>query len=266
MTISIAIAARNAADDLEGCLRSAQFADEIVVLLDRSEDHSESIAQRFNAKIIKGAWPQEGKRRNTLLSHCTSNWILELDTDERISLNLQMELNQIRSEVATQAHMVNLDNYIGKRLVRHGWGPTCFGIPGKVSLFPRGSKHYDEETIDAHPPYRLQCPVGPTLEHPIIHYRERNISEVWQRLDRYTTLRANEWLQHPEKMGPLRSQIRRFFSYFYKSYVRRKGYKEGHYGLLIALCAGLYYLLAYIKVKAHADMITHNKERECASG
>ena len=40
-----------------------------------------------------------------------------------------------------------------------------------------------------------------------------------------------------------------FFSRFLKCYVARKGYREGHYGLLIALFAGLYPLLSYLKAR-----------------
>jgi len=45
--------------------------------------------------------------------------------------------------------------------------------------------------------------------------------------------------------------VRRIFSRFYKCYVGRKGYREGHYGFLIALFAGLYPILSYLK--AHLE-------------
>lgn len=250
MTLSIAIAAHNEESQLASCLETAKFADEIVVLLDRCTDRSKAIALQFTQNTVEGAWPKEGQRRNALINACSQKWVLELDADERISESLKIELQAYAQQETHQAHMLLLHNYIGDHLVLHGWGPTCFGIPAKLSLFPNHTKHYDEHTLDAHVPYQLSCPVGPTLEHPIIHHREKNVSEVLQRLDSYTTLRAREWRARPEKMDPLRSQIRRFFSYFYKSYVRRKGYKEGIYGLLIALCAALYFPLAYIKAQS----------------
>ena len=250
MTISIAITAHNEEDQLAACLASASFADEIVVLLDRCTDDSKAIALQFTQHTIEGAWAKEGDRRNLVLQACTQAWIFELDADECISDQLKTELLQFCQHTAQQAHMVRLHNYIGDRLVQHGWGPTCFGIPAKLSLFPNGTKLFDANTLDTHIPYQLSCPVGPTLQHPIIHHREKNISEVLRRLDSYTTLRAREWRARPDKMDPLRSHIRRFFTYFYKSYVRRKGYKEGVYGLLIALCAALYFPLAYIKAQS----------------
>lgn len=247
MGLSIALAIHNEAVHLSQCLATTTFADEVVVLLDRCTDQSKTLAMQAGCQLIEGAWPKEGERRNALLKACSHDWIFELDADERIPPALQAELATLASHPATQAHMVRLDNYIGQRLVRHGWGPTCFGIPAKCSLFPKASKVYDTETLDAHVPYQLQCTMGPTLKHAIIHYREKNISEVLRRLDHYTTLRARQWQHAPHMRGKARSHTRRFFTYFYKSYIRRKGYREGVYGVLIALCAALYFPLAYIK-------------------
>ena len=68
------------------------------------------------------------------------------------------------------------------------------------------------------------------------------------RLDRYSTARAAD-LRASGEIGSFANNIRRLFSRFFKCYVRRKGYKEGGYGLLIALFAGLYPLISHIKAK-----------------
>ena len=70
------------------------------------------------------------------------------------------------------------------------------------------------------------------------------------RLDRYTTVRARD-LRESSKSDSFGRNIRRIFSRFYKCYVGRKGYREGKYGFLIALFAGLYPILSYLK--AHLE-------------
>ena len=55
-TISLLIVAQNEELNISDCIKSGLFADEIVVLLDRSQDTTASIATGLGAKIIEGAW------------------------------------------------------------------------------------------------------------------------------------------------------------------------------------------------------------------
>ena len=80
----------------------------------------------------------------------------------------------------------------------------------------------------------------------MIHYVDKDISDMLARLDRYTTARAND-LRASGDIGRFRSNVRRMFTRFWKCYVTRKGYREGQYGFLIALMAGLYPILSYLK-------------------
>ena len=80
----------------------------------------------------------------------------------------------------------------------------------------------------------------------MIHYVDRDISDMIARLDRYTTARARD-LRASGDIGSFGHNIRRIFSRFWKCYVRRRGYREGQYGFLIALMAGLYPILSYLK-------------------
>ena len=89
---------------------------------------------------------------------------------------------------------------------------------------------------------------------PIEHYVDRNISDMLQRLDRYSSARARD-LRETDGLAAesLARNVRRIFSRFYKCYVARKGYREGGYGFLNALCAGLYPVLSYLKATLEDD-------------
>ena len=86
--LSALVVARNEEGQLAACLEALRFADEIVVVLDRSTDGSRAIASRYTQKIIEGAWEVEGARRNTGIDACSGNWILEVDADERVTPEL----------------------------------------------------------------------------------------------------------------------------------------------------------------------------------
>jgi hypothetical protein len=73
-----------------------------------------------------------------------------------------------------------------------------------------------------------------------------------RRLDSYTAARAAD-LRESGKIGSLPNNVRRFFSRFLKCYISRKGYKEGGYGFLIALFAGLYPLVSHLKARLESD-------------
>jgi hypothetical protein len=82
----------------------------------------------------------------------------------------------------------------------------------------------------------------------MVHYVDKNISDMLRRLDRYTTARAAD-LRDNGDIGNLGANIRRIFSRFWKCYISRRGYREGAYGFLIALMASLYPILSYLKAR-----------------
>jgi hypothetical protein len=99
-----------------------------------------------------------------------------------------------------------------------------------------------------HPTVSLSGQQGKTLASRLVHYVDRDVSDLLQRLDRYTTARAQD-LRDSGEIGSYGQNLRRIFSRFWKCYVGRKGYREGPYGFLIALCAALYPILSYLKAR-----------------
>ena len=86
----------------------------------------------------------------------------------------------------------------------------------------------------------------------MVHLVDRDISDMLHRLDRYTTARALD-LRDSGDIGTLPANTRRIFSRFWKCYVARKGYREGPWGLLIALMAGLYPILSHLKARLEQE-------------
>ena len=72
-TLSILLVVHNEESQLEDCLKTVSFADEIVVILDKCTDNSEKIVKKFKSKIFKGSWDIEGDRRNFGISKCSSD-------------------------------------------------------------------------------------------------------------------------------------------------------------------------------------------------
>jgi glycosyltransferase involved in cell wall biosynthesis len=241
--LSALVVAHNEEARLAGCLETLGFADEIVVVLDRCTDGSKTIAERFAHRIVEGAWDLEGPRRNTGIDACGGDWIVEIDADERVPPPLADEIRRTIVASPDDWHELAVDNYVGGRLIRWGWGGS-FGTSSAPRLFRRGAKRWGDQRV--HPSLTWHGRRGPRLSSPLIHHVDRNISDMMRRLDRYTTAKAGD-LRQSGNPGSFAGNLRRLFSRFFKCYVSRRGYREGRWGFLVALMAGLYPLLSYLK-------------------
>ena len=244
-TISALVVVHNEERQLARCFEGLRFADEIMVVLDRCPDGSRPIAAGLGAKLLEGAWDLEGDRRNAGIDACSGPWILEVDADERISKELAQEIRNVIASSTADWHDVPIDNYLGERLIRYGWGAS-FGRGAHAALFRKGAKHWGRERV--HPKLAFKGSKGDRVHSPIAHYVDRDISGLIKKLDSYSTAHAQD-LRDSGDIGSFGHNVRRIFSRFYKCYVARKGYREGPYGFLIALMAGLYPILSYLKAR-----------------
>ncbi len=247
--LSAVISIRNEVAQLEDCLSTLNFADEIVVLLDDCTDGSRDIATQFTNRVINGDWQLEGDRRNAAIDACCGDWIFEIDADERVPGPLGAEIRRVAESSSYDWHGIPVDNYIGNRLVRYGWGGS-WGKSQYPGLFRKSVKRWGRQRL--HPALDLRGREGPTLTHRLNHYVDRDISDMLRRLDSYTSARAKDIREHGDG-GSYAGNIRRFFTRFWKCYVTRRGYREGKYGLLISLFAGLYPILSFIKAELEGD-------------
>jgi glycosyltransferase involved in cell wall biosynthesis len=234
---------------LAECLKTLGFVDELIVVLDRCTDRSKEIARSFTSHLVEGAWEREGPRRHAGIDACHGAWVLEVDADERVTPALADEIRRTAERSTVSWHLIPVDNYIGDRLVRHGWGAS-FGKGAFAGFYRNGAKRWGDGRV--HPQVTLSGSQGPTLKAHLVHLVDRNISDMLRRLDRYTTARAKD-LRESGHIGSYRRNVRRIFSRFWKCYVARRGYREGPYGFLIALCAGLYPILSYLKARLEKE-------------
>lgn len=231
---------------LSACLDKLAFADEIVVVCDKCTDATPDIARSFGAHVIEGTWDIEGDRRNTGIAACSGDWVLEVDADEHVPSALAQEVRDVIAVTSFDWHEILVDNYIGDRLVRHGWGAS-YGKAAYPGLFRKGVKVWGRDRV--HPSLTWHGRKGPMLKNRLNHYVDRNISDMIRRLDSYSTAKARDLRDKGQTWGSTGSNVRRLFSRFFKCYVRRGGWREGGYGFIIAVCAGLYPLLSHFKAK-----------------
>ena len=250
MSITALVVARNEAARLPACLAALAPADALVVVLDRSTDASAAVARAAGATVLAGEWPVEGARRNAGIAACSTDWVLEVDADEIVPPELWAA---IRRTIATSPHgfhRVRIDNFVGPRLVRHGW-EGGIGTTLKPILFRRGAKHWRAQRV--HPGVDYTGTEGERITEAGIHHAlDADISDMWRRVDSYSNAKAMDLLAGGGA-GSLANALRRAASRAVKSYVGRGGWREGSLGLLIALCAGAFPLLAHLKARLEPE-------------
>jgi glycosyltransferase involved in cell wall biosynthesis len=235
--LSALVCAHNEENQLAACLDRLDFADEIIVVLDDCTDESELIALRYTDNLVEGSWELEGPRRNAGIAACSGDWIFEVDADERVPAELAVEIRKTIEESSADWHEILVDNYIGTRLVRWGWGAS-YGKAAYPGLFRKGAKVWGNQRV--HPRLEWNGQKGPMLTNRLDHYVDRDISDMIKRLDAYSTARAKD-LRDSGNIDSVSRNVLRFLSRFFKCYVRRKGYREG--GL------GIYPLLSHLKAR-----------------
>lgn len=243
-TLSALVVAHNEEDYLEDCLASLKFADDIVVVLDRCTDRSKEIALKAGVNLIEGAWEIEGERRNLGIKACKGDWIVEVDADERVTPELAAEIRSHIETAAPGVYGIPVRNFIGDKEVVYGWG-AYIGVNSANRLFTPSEKRWGMQRV--HPSIELSGAYG-RLKHGLIHLVDRDLAETFARVNRYTTLAARDAVSANSDPGLFKA-FRHLFSRSWKVFVQRKGYKEGVYGMALALCAGTYTLQIYMKCK-----------------
>jgi len=248
-SLSVLLVIHNEEKQLKSCLNTINFANEIIIVLDKCNDNSREIAKKFTKNIFSGSWEIEGERRNFGLDKCNSEWILEIDADERVSSKLKYEILNVIKKSKFSWHMINVNNFLGNKIIQHGWG-AYFGKSSYAGLFRKGCKIWGKQRV--HPKIKMIGINGPRLTERLDHFYCKSVSDLFIKLNSYSSARAKDMDDSVLKES-LVINIRRLFSRFWKCYILRKGYKEKKIGFVIALVASLYPILSYLKNTIELD-------------
>jgi glycosyltransferase involved in cell wall biosynthesis len=240
-SLSIVIVAKNEARNIADCVRSARFADEVVVVDSGSTDGTPELARAEGARVIVTAdWPGYGPQVNRAIDASTGDWFFSLDADERITPALAAE---IRAAIASGAHdgykVPRLSMYCG-RFIRHaGWRPDY-----TRRLARRGKARFTTHYLHAN--LQVEGPVG-TLRESIVHYSFRTMEEVLEKTNRYSSANAKDMVTAGRR-GSLSAAVLHGLWAFFRTYVLRPGFLDGRWGFMLAVsnAEGTYY--RYVKL------------------
>jgi glycosyltransferase involved in cell wall biosynthesis len=242
-TLSVILITRNEEANLRDCLASLGGLPQQVVIVDTaSTDGTIAIAQEFGATIAQPPdWPGFGPQKNRALDLATSDWVLSLDADERLTPELLAEITATLANPGdtTCFAIPRLSWYCG-RFIRHsGWNPDYVD-----RLFQRGTARFSNDLV-----HERLIPSGAVvkLKNQMLHYSFMNYSQVLQKIDRYSSASAEQAFAKGKRSSPLAAIGHGAWSFF-RTYFIRLGFLDGPQGFSLALAnaQGSYY--RYMKI------------------
>lgn len=248
-TLSIAIATHNDSIFLEKCLNSvSSIADEIVVYDAQSTDNTIEILKKYKKiKLITGPNHEIFHiNKQKAISSCTKDWILQLDSDEVVSSNLQAEIQQLllANQKKVKGYWLNRSNYfLGRFLKKGGQYPDP-----TLRLYQNGFGHLPCKDV-----HEQAIVSGATskLSSDLLHYADISFSRYLLRNNRYTDILANQ----TKKPSFFTYFVLKPVSWFLMTYFRHKGFQDGFPGFVFSLFSALRFPILYIKCYEK----THNK-------
>jgi len=239
--ISAVIISFNEERNIERCLRSLDWADEIVLVDSGSTDRTALIARNYTDRVIMHEWEGFVKQKIYATALASNDWVFSIDADEEVSADLKKEIQRIRQSIPSAAayRMARKMFYLG-RWIKHGsWYPDY-----KVRLFNRKEGYWIG--LEVHEFWRTSGRYE-NLSGDLLHYSYQNLTDHMQKINILTSQAAAE-MQQKGKQAKLWNMLINPWAKFLKSYLIQLGFLDGFVGLVIALMGSYYVLLKYLKL------------------
>lgn len=244
-SLSVIVITKNEAHNIESCLRSVSFADQLVVLDSGSTDGTVELARGLGADVsINTDWQGFGLQKNRALALARSDWVLSIDADETVTEALKAEIQStLLASAPTPAFDVyslpRLSSYCGQYMHHSGW------YPDRVRrLFKRDMATFSADLV--HEKVLTNRPVGQLTQH-LLHNSFQNFEAVLDKLNRYSSAGAQVLFARGRKASLGKALAHGLWAFF-RTYVLRLGFLDGRMGLVLAIsnAEGTYY--RYLKL------------------
>ena len=242
--ISAVVNTRNEQDNIEDCLKSLRFADEIVVVDMESEDKTVNLALKytknvFNHKNVGYVEPA----RNFAIRKATGNWILIVDADERIPRSLAVKLIKIAKEGEVDFVRIPRQNLIFGRWIKYSrWWPDY-----NIRFFKKGVVDWQDEIHSIPITTGTGINLDPKKELSIIHHHYTSIDQYLERAIRYSKTQSKELISQGYVLD-VKDVVFKPIGEFLSRFFAGEGYKDGFHGFVLASLQAFSSLLVYLYV------------------
>ena len=233
MTLSVVIIAKDEERTIGRVLEAVKpIADEMILVDSGSQDRTKEIALELGAQCHHQDWLGYAKQKNHALSLAKGDWVLSLDADEVLSVELVQEIKELLlREDATKfdGYKIPRALYIGDTRVAHGG----FYPDAQLRLIQSGKGKFNDRMV--HEAIKMDGPVA-DLKNEMRHYAYKTVDEFSEAMDKYARLSAQEFAKRSKfgwRASPLNQLLHPLWTFVYR-FVFRKGFLDGLLGLRLA--------------------------------
>lgn len=230
--LSVVIITKNEEKCIGDAIKSALFADEVLILDSGSTDQTCKIAQELGTKVMHQDWIGFGPQKNKAIELASNDWVFVLDSDERITSELQEEILNLMISPENHGYFVpRLNNFWGKNIKTCGLYPDY-----SIRLFDRRKAKFNDVAV--HESVQLKTNIG-YLKNHMLHLAYSSIDEFIEKQNRYSTL-------HHKKRNIIKAIFNPYWTFF-KLFFVKKGFMDGWDGFVISRLYAQYTFWKYVK-------------------
>ncbi len=250
-SISAVLVVKNEEKNIENCLKSIRWVDEIIVIDNGSIDNTVKIAKKHTRRVYSrkgGQYDAVLDNKNYGFSLATKKWILSIDADEIITESCKQEILSKIQQTQHNGFYFNFKQvFFGKEFIGPLWTKTKI-----IRLFRTGKGSYPH--LCSHKPLIVQGSIG-RIQNPIYHYGYPDIETFINKMNYYTTFDAK--LLHDGQLGGLlKKKIKaNLYSLFIEPalflpyyFIIKKNYKDGIHGLVFSILMTFYLFVERAKL------------------
>ncbi|MFH1536148.1 MAG: glycosyltransferase family 2 protein [Patescibacteria group bacterium] len=239
--LSIAVITKNEKDRIKACLESVKWADEIVIVDNGSKDGTLEIAKSYTDKIYKVNIQDFAGVRNFAMEKVSGDWVLFVDSDERVLEQLKIEIEEMINSGNFSAFAISRKNIILGTEVRYGpfWPDWVIRLLKKSDFVTWVGK------IHEYP--RFKGELGYT-KNSLLHLTHRDLDQIimksleWSKID--AKLRFDSG--HPKISGW--RLLRIFVTETFNQGILRKGFFNGTVGVMDSLLQVFSMCMTYLRL------------------
>ena len=239
--VSVYVLTFNNRRTIEQCLKSLDWAEELVVVDSFSTDGTYEVCQQYTPKTCQRKWTGHRDQYQYAADLTAKSWTMFVDADEKIPPDLVEEIRDELKEGAPgiDAFFIYRRTYYLGRWIRYGgWYPD-----GEIRLYRREKGRWEG---GLHAKISVDGKVKP-LKGLYLHYTYRNISDQIQTIDKYSQIAAEDMVREGERFSLSKLLFHPPFRFF-KEYILKSGFRDGLPGLIIVVSTMFYVFIKYAKL------------------
>ena len=216
----------NEEHNIERCLKSLQWADEILIIDSFSTDNTTAICKQMGATVLQRKYKYAADQKNWAIPQAKNSWIMLLDADEVASDDLQEEVKTLlQSTPKHTAYWIRRKNYfLGERVRFCGWQNDQV-----IRFFHRDVHRYENKMV--HEEIENLGKIG-VLNSKILHFTAENSTKYNKKIERYAGYAAKQNVIKNKKINGYHLYIKPAYKFLH-SYFIRGGILDGEIGLKI---------------------------------